>query len=385
MNKKILSILLLVFTTLLSGCWDVTEPQRMYYVHALGIDFKDGNYETYMQIIDFANIAKSEQPNNPQAQQAEIGHAKGKTIEDSLFDLYHSIDQKAFWGHITYIILSEEVMKSNKVNQVLDFLTRYRETRYQIWVYGTKEPLDDLLVVTPINNKALTLSKLGDPLNSFKQESFVAPINLRKLVIGLNEPSHEVYLPLVSIDKGWVSSKGQSESVEIKGITLLSKEGLKGFLTEENANGIKWMTNQTIRSEITGQIGEHKQFVTITLDHLKVLISPVVKNENVQFDIEIRMEANVLGITEEITTKEIRQLVKKQVEKEVRETFQESLALNTDIYRLSEQLYRKDVKTWKKLENNGKIDLTEDSIRNIKITVVKVNPGRESFIETITK
>ncbi|MFJ7405590.1 MULTISPECIES: Ger(x)C family spore germination protein [unclassified Lysinibacillus] len=385
MNKKILSILLLVFTTLLSGCWDVTEPQRMYYVHALGIDFKDGNYETYMQIIDFANIAKSEQPNNPQAQQAEIGHAKGKTIEDSLFDLYHSIDQKAFWGHITYIILSEEVMKSNKVNQVLDFLTRYRETRYQIWVYGTKEPLDDLLIVTPINNKALTLSKLGDPLNSFKQESFVAPINLRKLVIGLNEPSHEVYLPLVSIDKGWVSSKGQSESVEIKGITLLSKEGLKGFLTQENANGIKWMTNETIRSEITGQIGEHKQFVTVTLDHIKVLISPVVKNENVRFDIEIKMEANVLGITEEITTDEIRQLVKKQVEKEVRETFKESLALNTDIYRLSEQLYRKDVKTWKKLENNGKIDLTEDSIRKIKITVVKVNPGRESFIETITE
>lgn len=385
MNKKILSIMLLAFTTLLSGCWDVTEPQRMYYVHALGIDYKDGNYETYMQIIDFANIAKSEQPNNPQAQQAEIGHAKGKTIEDSLFDLYHSIDQKAFWGHITYIILSEEVMNNNKVNQVLDFLTRYRETRYQIWIYGTKEPLDKLLVVTPINNKALTLSKLGDPINSFKQESFVRPIDLRKLVIGLNEPSHEVYLPLVSIDRGWVSSKGQSESVEIKGITLLSKEGLKGFLTEENANGIKWMNNETIRSEITGQIGEHKQFVTITLDHLKVLISPVVKNENVQFDIEIKMEANVLGITEEITTEEIRQLVKKQVEKEVRETFKESLALNTDIYRLSEQLYRKDVKTWKKLENNGKIDLTEDSIRKIKINVVKVNPGRESFIETITK
>ncbi|MFJ5789061.1 Ger(x)C family spore germination protein [Lysinibacillus sp. NPDC093197] len=385
MNKKILSIMLLAFTTLLSGCWDVTEPQRMYYVHALGIDYKDGNYETYMQIIDFANIAKSEQPNNPQAQQAEIGHAKGKTIEDSLFDLYHSIDQKAFWGHITYIILSEEVMNNNKVNQVLDFLTRYRETRYQIWIYGTKEPLDKLLVVTPINNKALTLSKLGDPINSFKQESFVRPIDLRKLVIGLNEPSHEVYLPLVSIDRGWVSSKGQSESVEIKGITLLSKEGLKGFLTEENANGIKWMNNETIRSEITGQIGEQKQFVTITLDHLKVLISPVVKNENVQFDIEIKMEANVLGITEEITTEEIRQLVKKQVEKEVRETFKESLALNTDIYRLSEQLYRKDVKTWKKLENNGKIDLTEDSIRKIKINVVKVNPGRESFIETITK
>jgi len=384
MNKKIL-ILLFIFTTLLSGCWDVTEPQRMYYVHSLGIDYKDGHYETYMQIIDFANIAKSEQPNNPDAQQAEIGHAKGKTIEESLFDLYHSIDQKAFWGHITYIVLSEEVMESNKVNQVIDFLTRFRETRYQIWVYGTKEPLDDLLVVTPINNKALTLSKLGDPLNSFKQESFVRPITLRELVIGLNEPSHEVYLPLVTVDKGWVSSKGASESIELKGITILSKEGLKGSITEEKANGIKWMTNKTIRGEVTGQMGKNKTFVTITLDHIKVEIKPVVKNENVQFDIEIKMEANVLGITEKITTTEISQEVKKQVKKEVRETYKEGLALNTDIFRLSEQLYRKDVKTWKKLEQNGKIELTDDSIRKINVTVVKVNPGRESFIETIEK
>jgi len=384
MNKKIL-ILLFVFTTLLSGCWDVTEPQRMYYVHALGIDFKDDQYETYMQIIDFTNIAKSEQPNNPDAQQAEIGHAKGKTIEESLFDLYHSIDQKAFWGHITYIVLSEEVMKSNKVNQVIDFLTRFRETRYQIWVYGTKEPLDDLLVVTPINNKALTLSKLGDPLNSFKQESFVRPINLRELVIGLNEPNHEVYLPLVTIDKGWVTSKGDSESIELKGITILSKEGLKGSITEDKANGIKWMTNKTIRGEITGLMGVNNTYVTVTLEHIKVEIKPVVKNENVQFDIEIKMEANVLGITEKITTAEIRQEVKKQVKKEVMETYKEALALDTDLYRLSEQLYRKDVKTWKKLEKNGKIELTEDSIRNINVTVVKVNPGRESFTETIEK
>lgn len=384
MNKKIV-ILLFVFTTLLSGCWDVTEPQRMYYVHALGIDFKDDHYETYMQIVDFTNIAKSEQPTNPDAQQAEIGHAKGKTIEESLFDLYHSIDQKAFWGHITYIVLSEEVMKSNKVNQVIDFLTRFRETRYQIWVYGTKEPLNNLLVVTPINNKALTLSKLGDPLNSFRQESFVRPINLRELVIGLNEPSHEVYLPLVSIDKGWVSSKGESESIELKGIALLSKEGFKGVITQDKANGIKWMTNKTIRGEVTGQMGENNTFVTVTLEHIKVEIKPVVKNDNVQFDIDIKMEANVLGITEKITTTEIRQEVKKQVKKEVRETYKEGLALNTDIFRLSEQLYRKDVKNWKKLEKNGKIELTEDSIRNINVTVVKVNPGRESFIETIEK
>ena len=65
MNKRSLSSLtLLVMTTLLlSGCWDVTEPQRMYYINAIGIDFKDSQYEVYMQILNLDAVAKSEQPN----------------------------------------------------------------------------------------------------------------------------------------------------------------------------------------------------------------------------------------------------------------------------------------------------------------------------------
>lgn len=381
MNKKILWILLLL-TTLLSGCWDVTEPQRMYYIHGLGIDFKDGQYEIYVQIVDFTNIAKSDQP-NPEAIQAEVGHAKGNTVEEALFDLYHSIDQRMFWGHISYLILSEEVMKSDKVNQVVDFVTRFRDTRYLIWVYSTKESLKDLLVATPITNKALTLSKLGDPLNSYAQESFVDPINIRKLVIGLNEPSHEISIPLVSINKDWSSSKGEKDAIEIKGVSVLSKNGLKGFLTEQNVHGIQWMKDDTLRSEVTVKVGSEDSDVTITLEKIKVIIDPVVKNDNVKFDITIQMNAIVNGLLGKITPDEVRQAVMKEIEKDVKETYKEALNMDIDIYRLSEQLYRKNMKVWKRLEKNGKIDLTKDSISDIKVEVHKVNPGRQTFVETI--
>lgn len=381
MNKKILWILLLL-TTLLSGCWDVTEPQRMYYIHGLGIDFKDGQYEVYVQIVDFTNIAKSDQP-NPEAIQAEVGHATGKTVEEALFELYHSIDQKMFWGHITYLILSEEVMKSDKVNQVIDYISRFRDTRYMIWVYATKDSLKDILVATPINNKSITLSKLGDPLNSYAQESFVDPINIRKLIIGLNEPSHEIGIPLVTINKNWSSSKGETDAIEIHGVSVLSKDGLKGFLTEDNVHGIQWMHNETLRSEVTSKIGSEESYVTVTLEKIKVIINPIVKNDKVKFEITIKMKATVNGFLGKITPDEVRQEVMKSIEKDVKETYKEALNMDIDIYRLSEQLYRKNVKVWKKLETNGKIDLTKDSISDIKVEILKVNPGRKTFIETI--
>ena len=61
MSQKQIAIVILMLTTtlLLSGCWDVTEPQRMYYVQGVGVDYKDNEYTAYLQIINFANVAKT--------------------------------------------------------------------------------------------------------------------------------------------------------------------------------------------------------------------------------------------------------------------------------------------------------------------------------------
>ncbi|WP_306831827.1 hypothetical protein [Lysinibacillus sp. FN11] len=59
MNK--LLFLILSSTLLLAGCWDVTEPQRMYYINAVGVDFEDDKYKVYLQIINFADVARSQQ------------------------------------------------------------------------------------------------------------------------------------------------------------------------------------------------------------------------------------------------------------------------------------------------------------------------------------
>ncbi|UZM97482.1 hypothetical protein OL548_20230 [Lysinibacillus sp. MHQ-1] len=102
---------------------------------------------------------------------------------------------------MTYLLLSEDALKSELANSVLDTFTRFRETRYQIYVHCTSDSIEEILLVTPILNKPLVNSKLSTPLNTNTLEAFTKPVNLRKLMIGLNEPSHEVALSLVSINK----------------------------------------------------------------------------------------------------------------------------------------------------------------------------------------
>lgn len=369
----------------LSGCWDVKEPERMLYIYGLGVDYKDGKYEVFAQIVDFTNIAKSEQPNN-EAIQAIVGHASGETMDEALFELYHSMDQRLFWGDLTYLILTEEVLKNGHANSTINTFVRYRETRYKTWVYGTKDPVKELMLLTPVLNRSMSLSKIADPMNSYEQESLIEPIDFRKMIIRLNEPSHEVSIPLVAIKKNWETEKELEKATFIDGVAVISPNELKGFITGKKVRGLQWMTKETERGEITAKLDSgDDNYVTVALDKIKLKVTPNVGNDKVKFDIDIKMHATVSGFEESLTEDEVREAVEKEVTKEIEETYKEALKNDIDIYRLSEYLYRDNVKKWKVFQKDGKVDLDEESIRTIKVNISKVNPGRTSFKETISE
>lgn len=383
MKRKIILLSSLLTSLLLSGCWDATEPQKMYYVDGLGIDYIDGQYEIYLQLISFSDVTKSENY-TPQAAPAEVGQSKGKTLEEALFKLFRSIDQKVFWGHMTYIIFSEEAMKDRNTVPIIDSVLRYRETRYQIWTYCTQDPIKDILLVTPILNKPLTTSKLSNPLNAEDKETFVKPVDFRNLVIGLNEPSYEIGIPYVTISKNWGTKDRQEQETAFIGIGVLSKNGFKGFIKNDDARGTQWMHDRTQRGETTFKLDEN-DYLTATLEKIKVNIKPIVKNDQVTFDVEITLNARINGVKTNVSEEELRKKLIKEVKKEIKTTYKEALAKDIDIYRLSEHLYRKNVKVWKKLEKDGKIPLTPSSISKLEININQLKSGRKTFTRTINE
>lgn len=383
-GNRVFLVVVLLLSMGLTGCWDSTEPERMLYIHGIGVDYRDEQYEVYTQIIDFVNTAKSDQPSREKVQ-AEVGRATGKTMDEAFFKLYHSIDQKVFWGHFSYLILSEEVLKQGKVNPIIDSFIRYRETRYQIWVYTTKDSVEDVLLITPTLNKAITLSKLGDPMNSFKQESYIEPINFRKLIIGLNEPSHEVSIPYVSIKKNWETVEGSDEASSLKGVGIITPNQFKGFIEGDKARGMQWMSKETLRGEITAKFeGDEENYVTVVVDKVKQSVEPVVNDGEVVFDILVTANVIISLIQGDVPYDEMKKGIEKQIEKEILDTYKEALEKDIDIYRLSEKLYRSNLKEWKKRENKGKIELSEESI-DVKVEVQKVDGGRKTLTETVER
>ncbi|AXI00450.1 Ger(x)C family spore germination protein [Sporosarcina sp. PTS2304] len=381
MSKSIVCIILLPIA-LLAGCWDSNEPERMLYINGMGIDYKDGKVEVYAQIIDFSNTAKSEQPSSDQPQ-VEIGYASGETMDGAITELYHSVDQKIFWGHFSYLVFSEEALKSVQLSPVIDSFIRYRETRYQIWVYTTRDALQDVLLVRPVINKSVTLSKLSDPENSFEQESFIYPTNIRKLLIGLDEPGHQAALPLISVKENWESIDEPIKAPVLSGLGVISRNGLKGFIAGDNARGLQWMTNETKRGELNLSIETAGQLGVI-IEDVKVKITPVVTN-GITFNVTVKLQATLSTIEGKASIKQIKQNIEKEVHDQIMDTYYDAIEKDIDIYRFSEQLYRKELQTWKKYQKDGALDLTEDSFGKLTVQVTKLTSDRKSYKETIKR
>ncbi|MFJ8235922.1 Ger(x)C family spore germination protein [Ureibacillus sp. NPDC094379] len=384
--KKSNLIYLLIFTIFLSGCWDAQQPERMYYGFGLGIDYKDGKYEVYVQLISFANVAKSQQENQD-VRQAEIGYATGKDIDEAVNNLYHSVDEVIYWGHLTFVIFSENALKNGNANSAIDVLTRLTEARYNTWVYSTDDDLKELLVVTPILEKGITLTKLGDPINTYKQDSYIDLYSIRKLIARLHEPSYNANIPYVKITKIWETKDGLDNESKVDGIAVVTPTGFQGFIKGKKADGLQWLSKKTKRTNITTKVNvssEGNDYLSFSMREVNYKVEPVINGTDVKFDITIRASGKLDGLQSNINKKMIEKEVAKQVKKEVMDTFKAGLEMDVDVYRLSEVLYRKNVRLWKQINQDGKVPLNEDSIQ-IHFILEKISSGRKEFEETITK
>ncbi|WP_430103134.1 hypothetical protein [Paenibacillus validus] len=72
---KFTAVLLLPF--FLTGCWSKYEVQNMNYVTAVGIDYADGQYIIYAQLLDFSTVAKLEGQQKSEQPPVWIGRGKG--------------------------------------------------------------------------------------------------------------------------------------------------------------------------------------------------------------------------------------------------------------------------------------------------------------------
>ena len=372
-------VLLIICCFLLSGCWDHNEPERLLYINGIGVHYlENGEVEAFVQIINLQGLAKQESGGGAGAiKQAEVGRAVGKTMEEAVFNLYHTVDRRMFWGHLSYVILSEDAVKKGAVKDLADFIDRFRETKYRIYFFMTKDSIKDVMLVKPLDNITLAFSKLSDPRDNYKQSSFIEPMNLRELIIHTDEPSHEVHLPVLKVTNQWVDDKNKKDLL-MEETAIISNNTLVGIIPKEIYLGVQSINKNYVRDSLSLTLSPNHHVSVITYDN-KLKISPIIENDgNVRFNIKIKLKASLQMSKFKISKDEIEKEIKRTMKNHFYTAYNYTRKRNMDAFNLSEVLYRKDNKTWKKIEKNGRIPLEENTINSITIDAKLQNTGRNN-------
>jgi len=143
---------LLLFMTLLTGCWDRRELEERTSVIALGIDLVEGRQNLYkltVQIpIPIKIAGSSGQGGGGNKDAVKIMSVTGKTVTDAVNNLQQRLNQRIFLGHTRVLAISEDVARRG-MDDIIDSFRRDPQIRRLMWPVVVQGRAADLLEMKP--------------------------------------------------------------------------------------------------------------------------------------------------------------------------------------------------------------------------------------------
>lgn len=372
---RIVSAMLLLATTLLSGCWDQKAIQDLRYLSAMGIDFIDNEYVLYAQSIDLSAVAKQESASTLQSPPATISIGKGKTLQSAFDNLQKNAQVPVFLGFVSSLVFHERLLQKGVLSSH-DIMNRYGLIRYTKWVFGTREPIDKVLSSHSLVGFSPLDSLLHQPKDIYQQRSFIEPIQFFRFISNFWEPSNTVLLPNITLYKrSWKENNRFISRLSIDGIHAIHRGHWKGYFPNRDLMGIRWMNNDT---QFAGLIvrQDHTPTATMRIEHVHLDITPITTGEYPRYQVNVRLKGFIRELMSMVTPAFIRENCEKQVAEQIRGTFLKGVKAGVDLYSLEESLYKKDYQAWRKYEIRKRNKLTPDSLTQIQVNMFLSDSGK---------
>jgi spore germination protein KC len=365
MKKTFLVLIIWSVLFQLVGC-GAKEIQSQTYITGIGIDYADGEFIVYTQAQNFANIAKQEGTSSlQQAAPILVGEAKAKTIHSALNHLETNAALPFYYGHVNTILLSENVIKE-KMKTVIEFIGQNPYLRYNIWLFGTRENIKDILLAESFFNFPSIYTILHHP-DLLTRNTFLIPIEeYNKFVSSFYQPIGSFIIPSLSLDDSnfFKDEKQKSISVVTGGFAISQKQ-LKGWIAKEDLVGLKWVSKQA--KNIPYSLFQEK--VSLIMQEPKFTIE-VISGKQPGYSLSLKVNAQITQNQDNISNDRIKKELEKKIEEDLVTTMEKSEDLQTDLLNISEPAYRYHLKEWD-LKNISSI--SKDSIQKIKINVKLIN------------
>ncbi|SDJ09513.1 Ger(x)C family spore germination protein [Salimicrobium halophilum] len=371
-------ILVLLSLGLLTGCWDGKTIEHMLYVSGLGIGYENEELVVYARFIELENVGKQEGGGGPSEDKPIwIAKGTGKTFDIATDDLYYTSQLPISWAHLGEIVITTEALKQDGIiNEVMDVLNRYSETRSEVILHATKEELPLVAQGRPILGTSTWYSKVNNPYPVFRQFSLVRPITSRQYLIDQEEPGKVLDIPMLSLDKSkWQRGEEPHPTVEFGGSAFVYKGKFKGSLPVEEERGIRWMQEESQRVPLY-LFNSKKDYASIVFTSPSVDITPEIKGEEVTVSVDVKVKGSIIENPFYQDEKTLEKDAEEEIKKQIKDTYKYALEKNIDVYQFAYHVYKKHPEKFKELGIEDKDWLKPETFENLNVQVSIVSSGK---------
>ncbi|WP_010098072.1 Ger(x)C family spore germination protein [Ornithinibacillus scapharcae] len=371
MMRRILPLSIFVWTVLLTtGCNDIKEIQEKNYATAIGIDYQDNQYVTYVQLVSLTSLSNVEGATT-EMPDIWVSQSTGNTLNDALYALYNTAQERIIWSHVSSIILTESAIE-NGFKGIFDGIIRYNEFRLTPWVFGTKGEMKEILSTQGFYNKGALETILHNPKNIYKQYSLVRPIALHRLAREAFEPAFTTYLPSIAVnEEQWVKNEENDPKLMYDGAFFMEGEAYKGFFPLEELKGAQWITADTERTSLTIQSDELGGHIFIVIEDLKTKLKANVNGGLPDFELSVDIKGYVSNQNdkEPLPIDTLTDEIKETIKKEIYDLYRLSVERQTDMFNFEHELFRQHTNYWKDNVKENDLNIPADILKKVNIKV----------------
>lgn len=357
-NRKIWILSLSV--CLLTGCWELRATENIFYIDAIGIDMKEDNYVVYTQYVNFAQVAKMEEP-SPAVVPIHLTKSYGRNLFDAMYHLYNLSPRRTSLEHVKSITISEKALQKLGINPVIEFTGRFFHWRRTMWLFVTNQPLEKVLSTNIALNEDPTMNILSDPISQYKQYSNIKPFRLFQFEAKYYEPGETTYLPIIGLSNAWKEEDKPLIQLKKEGAAFFANRRYIGKIHQHDLKGLKWLDEDLVSSVLVSK-KKNQLLAKTVLNSPKIKITPILRNGKIFFELDLKYSGNIFQMFQDVSLEEIEKYAEQELAREIMHTYKVGLKKGIDVYGLSHILYRKHVQAWKKHQKNGYIPLDESSL-----------------------
>lgn len=365
--KRYLTIMLILSTMCMTGCWDKVEIDEKAFVSILGVDagkdiskeehlnrvsqgasFTGNKFDKIRVTYSFPNISELGPQKGGTAGESSMS-VDAYSMQDSLDKVLNKSSRFISFGHLKLIVLSSSLLDSSiTFKEVIDYLQRQPAVNRMTYIVFSDNKSEEILNFKPNMEKSIENYIVGI-LENNTQNNTAFPLTLNEFLESTSE-SNSALVPVINIDK-------KNRNFKIAKVAVINNNKIKGYITTEQANSIQLIGDKKFKggnrtiirdgSPLDYSIDDSSRKITLT------------NKKNLTFHIKLDIEGEIKGynIDKQISSKgdinKIEEDLNKAIVQEINEAIRISQSdYNTDILHLGEYIHKYHPALWKEIKGN---------------------------------